>query len=378
VVHLGAFNVEDANHHVVRWNSDPDYLTQVNYLRKTPCLLEVGPEIGPDKSIAPGETFQSFRTFVMPYDSYDRERQGLALRKMYRTLAPWTTENPLMMHARFADWDKVQTAIDQAADVGFEMVILTFGSGFDIEDDSEEYLEKMTQYAEYAGSKGVEIGGYSLLASRTIGHGQDVIMPPGENPTFGNSPCIGSEWGQDYFQKLYNFYQKTGFALLEHDGSYPGDVCISEEHPGHKGYQDSRWEQYATISNFYRWCRSQGIYLNIPDYYYMTGGSKCGMGYREVNWSLARHEKAAAAGRGEHRLGDERHAHASDRRIEGVAAVCENLGGRVGGQRVARRDDAVSLAHAELPKAKRERGQASREPQTIMAGTLPGHDNLSA
>jgi hypothetical protein len=116
-------------------------------------------------------------------------------------------------------------------------------------------------------------------------------MPPGENPTFGNSPCIGSEWGQDYFQKLYNFYQKTGFTLLEHDGSYPGDVCISEEHPGHKGYQDSRWEQYATISNFYRWCRSQGIYLNIPDYYYLTGGSKCGMGYREVNWSLPREQQ---------------------------------------------------------------------------------------
>jgi len=288
---FASFNVEDANHHVVRWNPDPDYLTQVNYLNKTPCLLEVGPELGPDKSIAPGETFHSFRTFVMPHDSYDRERQGLALRKMYRTLAPWTTENPLMMHARFADWDRVKAAIDQAAEVGFEMVILTFGSGFDIEDDSDEYLEKMTQYADYARGKGVEIGGYSLLASRKIGDGQDVVMPPGKDPTFGNSPCIGSEWGQQYFNKLYNFYQKTGFTLLEHDGSYPGDVCISEEHPGHKGYQDSRWEQYATISNFYQWCRSQGIYLNIPDYYYMTGGNKCGMGYREVNWSLPREQQ---------------------------------------------------------------------------------------
>ncbi len=288
---FSSFNVEDANHHAVRWNPDPDYGTQVNYLKKTPCLLEVGPEVGPEKSIAPGGSFQSFRTFVMPYDSYHRERQGLALRRMYRTLAPWTTENPLMMHARFADWDRVKTAIDQAAEVGFEMVILTFGSGFNIEDDSEEYLEKMTQYADYARSKGVEIGGYSLLASRKIGDGQDVIMPPGEQPTFGNSPCIGSEWGQQYFKKLYNFYQKTGFSLLEHDGSYPGDVCVSRDHPGHKGYEDSRWEQYATISNFYQWCRSQGVYLNIPDYYYMTGGNKCGMGYREVNWSLPREQQ---------------------------------------------------------------------------------------
>lgn len=285
---FASFNVDDANHHVVHWETDPDYSTQVNYLRLTPCLLKVSPEVGPEQSLAPGESFTSFRTFVLPHDSYDRERQGLALRKMYRTLAPWITENPLMMHARFADWEQVKSAIDQCAEVGFEMVILTFGSGFNIEDDSDEYLAKMKQYADYAKSKGIEIGGYSLLASRHIGNGQDVVMPEGEKPTFGNSPCIGSEWGQAYFKKLYNFYKNTGFSLLEHDGSYPGDVCTSTDHPGHQGYGDSRWNQYQVISNFYKWCRENGIYLNIPDYYYMTGSNKCGMGYREVNWSLPR------------------------------------------------------------------------------------------
>ncbi|SNZ01790.1 hypothetical protein [Flagellimonas pacifica] len=288
---FSSFNVEDANHHTVHWLPDPDYHTQVNYLRITPCLLNVGPEIGPNKTIGPGKTFKTFRTFVMPYDSYDRERQGMALRKMYRTLAPWTTENPLMMHARFADWERVKSAIDQAAEAGFEMVILTFGSGFNIEDDSKQYLAKMKKYADYAKSKGIEIGGYSLLASRRIGDGHDVVMPPGQRPTFGNSPCIESQWGQNYFKKLYNFYEKTGFTLLEHDGSYPGDVCTSQNHPGHKGLEDSQWEQYETISQFYQWCRANGIYLNIPDYYYMAGGNKCGMGYREVNWSLPRKQQ---------------------------------------------------------------------------------------
>jgi hypothetical protein len=285
---FASFNVDDANHHVVKWLPDPDYHTQVNYQKLTPCLLMVGPEVGPGVLIEPGETFQSFRTFVMLHDSYDRERNGLALRRMYRTLAPWITENPLMMHARFADWEQVKTAIDQASEVGFEMVILTFGSGFDIENDSNEYLSKMKSYADYAASKGLEIGGYSLLASRTISDEHDVIMPASETPTFGNSPCIGSAWGEQYFQKLYHFYQTTGFTLLEHDGSYPGDACTSTSHPGHTNWDDSRWTQYQTISKFYQWCRSKGIYLNIPDYYYLTGGSKCGMGYREVNWSLPR------------------------------------------------------------------------------------------
>lgn len=285
-----SFN-HDANHHVVHWQKDPQYLTQVNYLRSTPCLLEVKPEIGPAQCVEPGRQFESFRTFVMPYDSYDRKRQAFALRRMYRTLAPWITENPLMMHARFADWERVKTAIDQCAEVGFEMVILTFGSGFNIENDSEEYVAQMKRYADYAREKGVEIGGYSLLASRRVGGGNDVVPPQGQKPTFGNSPCLGSEWGRTYFAKLYEFYKNTGFTLLEHDGSYPGDPCIETTHPGHRGYEDSRWNQFKVISDFYKWCRSHGIYLNVPDYYYLCGSNKCGMGYRETNWSLPREQQ---------------------------------------------------------------------------------------
>ncbi len=136
------------------------------------------------------------------------------------------------------------------------------------------------------------MGGYSLLASRRINDEHDVINPetgkPGGFAAFGNSPCIESEWGQNYFRKLYAFYEKTGFDLLEHDGSYPGDVCASTKHPGHDGLADSQYKQWKTITDFYKWCRAKGIYLNVPDYYYLNGTTKSGMGYRETNWSLPR------------------------------------------------------------------------------------------
>lgn len=32
----------------------------------------------------------------------------------------------------------------------------------------------------------------------------------------------------------------------------------------------------------------QGIYLNVPDFYFLNGSTKVGIGYREVNWSLPR------------------------------------------------------------------------------------------
>ncbi len=285
---FGSMSVGGARKATVHWVKDPDYHTQVNYGKNNPCLLEVSPDVGPAQQIAAGETFESFRAFILPFDSYERERQGLSLRKMYRIVAPWITENPLMMHVRYADWKTVKNAIDQCAEVGFEMVILTFGSGFNIENDSDEYIAQMKKYADYAKSKGIEIGGYSLLASRRVGGGNDVVMPKGKRPKFGNSPCLESNWGRDYFRKLYEFYPKTGFKLLEHDGSYPGDVCTSTEHPGHKGYDDSQWNQWRKISDYYKFCRANGIYLNVPDFYYLAGANKCGMGYREVNWSLPR------------------------------------------------------------------------------------------
>jgi hypothetical protein len=168
------------------------------------------------------------------------------------------------------------------------MVILSFGSGFNVENDQPDYVNRWKDMRTYAARRGVEIGGYSLLASRSIGAKDDVVMPPGMKPTFGNSPCLGSAWGTNYFRRLYEFYERTGFELLEHDGSYPGDVCASTNHPGHDGLQDSRWRQWRQLTDFYQWCRGRGVYLNIPDYYYLSGGNKCGMGYREVNWSLPR------------------------------------------------------------------------------------------
>lgn len=286
-----AMSSMNAGRHAVRWVPDPDYETQVNYERKNSCLLQVGPDPGPAVVLQPSETFTSFRTWLLPFDGDDRERNGLAQRRMYRTIAPWVTENPLMLHERFSSRRAVEMAVDQCAEVGFEMVILTFGSGFDIENNSEAYLEEMKGFADYARGKGIEIGGYSLLASRTIDAENDVVSPEDAPPAFGHSPCIQSAWGQAYFKKLYAFYERTGFNLLEHDGSYPGDLCASTKHPGHRGLEDSRWSQWKTITDFYHWCRGQGVFLNVPDWYFLSGSNKTGMGYRETNWSLPRDQQ---------------------------------------------------------------------------------------
>jgi len=287
---FGGMHAQTANPCVV-WGLDPAYETQVSYEKKTRCQLVVAPPLGPGLVLAPGERFRSFTVFELLHDSTERERRGLAQRRMYRVLAPWVTENPLMMHIRDARPEAVRLALDQCAEVGFEMAILSFGSGFNPENRDPKYREELRGLAAHAKSKGVELGGYSLLSSRSIGPETDVIDALTGKPggaVFGNAPCLMSRWGLDYFEILREFYATSGFSLLEHDGSYPGDDCASTAHVGHRGHADSQWKQYALISSFYRECRANGVYLNVPDYYYLAGANKCAMGYRETNWSLPR------------------------------------------------------------------------------------------
>ncbi|MFN5364896.1 MAG: alpha-galactosidase, partial [Bacteroidota bacterium] len=76
------------------WIIDSSYTSQVNYDYNTPCVLEVFPGVGPGVVLGGGETMESLRTWELLLDSYDRERSGLARRRMYRTITPWATQNP--------------------------------------------------------------------------------------------------------------------------------------------------------------------------------------------------------------------------------------------------------------------------------------------
>lgn len=284
----------DTANRVARWEPDPTYGTQVSYRLQTPCLLVCKAPRGPSRRLQPGESLDSFRVYLVVQDSTQRERMSLTTRRAWRTLAPWTTENPLMMHVRGSDSAAFRKAVDQCAEVGFEMIIYTFGSGLNMENLDPAYIAKIKEDVGYAHAKGLHVGGYSLFSSRSIDPENDVINPETGKPggtIFGNAPCFCSRWGQAYEQKIKQFLEQTGLDLLEHDGPYPGDLCASTGHPGHRGVDDSQWNQWEATKRLYAWCRERGVYVNQPDCYFLAGGSKTGMGYRETNWSLPREQQ---------------------------------------------------------------------------------------
>ena len=273
------------------WKPDPSYTSQVNYNLLTPSIMEVYPEEGIGIMLQPGENFKSIRTYELVLDSYDRERNGLARRKMYRAIAPWVLQNPIFMHLVSKNDGEVRTAIDQCVDTGYEALILSFGSHINMEDNSDANIQRWKELADYAHERGIKIGGYSLFSSRTISPEHDVISRITGKPGgafFGNAPCLASQWGLDYLDKLKYFFEKTGFDIFENDGPYPGDVCASTIHPGHEGLHDSQWVQFQLQKELYQWMNARGIYINAPDWYFLDGTHKIALGYREVNFSLPR------------------------------------------------------------------------------------------
>jgi hypothetical protein len=258
-------------------------------------VVEVFPDLGVGIELQPGDTYQSIITHELLQDSYDRERRGLAVRKMYRTLAPWTNQNPIFMHLISTEPTKVKEVIDQCVETGYEMVILSFGSGLTMEDTSAANIAKFKYLTDYAHSKGILLGGYSLFSSRSIDAENDVIDPitglPNKGAFFGQAPCLASKWGIGYLKSLKKFISETGFDLLEHDGPYPGDVCASTSHPGHKGLHDSQWVQMQMQKELYQWLNVRGVYVNAPDWYFLDGSHKIALGYREVNFSLSREQQ---------------------------------------------------------------------------------------
>ncbi len=169
------------------------------------------------------------------------------------------------------------------------MVIMSFRSRFNFESRDRKYWDTYKELADYGKSKGVVLGGYSLLASRSAGTAAENTQ--GCPTMYGVMPCLGAQWGKDYLKNIADFAQYAGLGVFENDGSYGGESCAATNHPYHRGYEDSQWVMWRGITGLYKQLKAEGVFLNIPDWYVLSGANKCAMGYRETNWSLPRAEQ---------------------------------------------------------------------------------------
>lgn len=204
-----------------------------------------------------------------------------------RLLAPHTQENPIFFHMIYGTSPEFRLAIDQMAEVGFEMLIYSFGSGFDMESNDEKYIERIASDIAYANRKGIEVGGYDLIAlTRHVEADWMAIDATTGKP--GDNACFASGWFDYLLNRTLTFMDRTGLIMVETDGPYGGYSCASTNHSHHRNKDDSVYQQNNLQGKYYKILRERSVYINQPDYYFYQGGSKTGMGYNEEQYSLPR------------------------------------------------------------------------------------------
>ena len=171
----------------IKWTRDPEDT-------KSPGSFQPVVTCGyssPNMSIPLNNGFKSYRVHELLIGTNEQERSGLAKRKMTRLLAPQTQENPLFFHMTNLTTDAIHMIVDQMSEVGFDMLIFSFGSGFDLESENKTYLDTIKTQIAYANSRGIEVGGYDLIAlSRKVDNKWMSI----QNGKIGNSACFASDW----------------------------------------------------------------------------------------------------------------------------------------------------------------------------------------
>jgi hypothetical protein len=280
-----------------QWETDPEYTTWAthnmaeDFFLKFPhlCLLKSTLLFGPSAHVASESLFESFSTFELLFDSDDKERQTLGHRKFYRKLAPQVTESLIAGGITSHDPGKLKHFIDQMHELGFERLDIHPWPGISHDDLSGKNISLWKDISDYAKSKNMIMGGYELqVASRGRGAEYDCIDVKTGKPGsfFGQSVCIASKWQDDYYPKMWQFFDQTGLMSLCVDGPYHGDACASTIHPHHTGYFDSQWEQWKFQVSVIHELQRRNMYAPMPDWYFLNGQASTGMGYREASNNL--------------------------------------------------------------------------------------------
>lgn len=244
--------------------------------------------LGPWQPIRPGESQSFFTVFLTLFDSDDLPRQSLSRRRVVRTLFPQVTETPLYFYSTDASSAGIRRVADQAHATGFEAILLSFGSGFDPSSTNQTYIAQVKNDTLYCRSKGVMIGGYTLMQNPPNLRGNDYCQSPDGAKAPSGMPAriadFSTAFHSTYRANILNFLRATTMDLLETDGPYEGATCAQTDQSGFAHVNNSQLAQYRATVDFYRTLKRElNTFNTVPDPYWSSGGTnKEPMGYTDA------------------------------------------------------------------------------------------------
>ena len=281
------------------WWIDPDYEDDEHDQSlhadraRNALLLQLQYPLGPWQRLGPqGGAYKFMTIYLTICDTTETERQWLTRRRVVRTLFPQVTESLLYFYSTNATSAGVRRVAAQAAAVGFEAMLLSFGSGFDPSSTNQTYIARVAADTAYAKALGIEMGGYTLMQNPPHLTGNDTCHSPdaraGPVPVGASTIAdFSTAFHQRYRDNIVSFLKRTGMSMLETDGPYEGATCAVTNASGYIHANNSQLTQYAATVAFYRQLKREfNTFLTVPDPYWNSGGTnREPAGYTDA-WNL--------------------------------------------------------------------------------------------
>lgn len=252
-------------------------------------ILRMMFDVGPDADLKAGETFTGLRSYELVHTAKYYEQKMIEVKQMYRHIAPWVLESPFIYHILSDNSFRLRRAMDEISEIGFDSLIQSFGSKVNLESRREGYIKKHKSIYDYGKRKGLDVGGYTLAIVKDYRPVKGPECNVYADPKGKIMRCLATEWSTQYWKDVLNFYDKTGANAIEIDGPYHFYQCEGGETHLHKGLSDSRYLQWKlSTEDIFKQLRERNVYINTPDWMFLNGTNKTGIGYEEIAFSEPR------------------------------------------------------------------------------------------
>ena len=261
-----------------------------HYARYRYDTLEVAPLQRMNVKLMPGESLDSIVSYELLFGTAYYEQRLIEVKEMYRRIAPWCTDNVSFFHLISNSPRTIRKVVDQCKEIGIEMIIQSFGSGVNMESSNERYLERIKKAYDYGHSKGIRMGAYTLAYVKNYRpvKGDEALNHDGSHIC----RCLATDWSKQYMKNVLRFIDRTGADAVEIDGPYGMLMCAGGKTHNHDDFTDSQYKQWkASVVDWYREIKKRGVYINAPDWHFLNGTNRSGVGYEEIAFSERRSEQ---------------------------------------------------------------------------------------
>ena len=261
-----------------------------HYARYRYDTLEVAPLQRMNVKLMPGESLDSIVSYELLFGTAYYEQRLIEVKEMYRRIAPWCTDNVSFFHLISNSPRIIRKVVDQCKEIGIEMIIQSFGSGVNMESGNERYLERIKKAYDYGHSKGIRMGAYTLAYVKNYRpvKGDEALNHDGSHIC----RCLATDWSKQYMKNVLRFIDRTGADAVEIDGPYGMLMCAGGKTHNHDDFTDSQYKQWkASVVDWYREIKKRGVYINAPDWHFLNGTNRSGVGYEEIAFSERRSEQ---------------------------------------------------------------------------------------